>query len=170
MASAKQRKAARRNVKKAQRAWRSMSRRQHSRSQPAGRSRRRPGTGGGGAYYRIEVRPRSEFVTFRTQDVGRSGHTQRLAGKRSSGSWDTKSWLVRKSDAHVERGRLVIDDADAKKALRQIRGPIEHVRGNIFRAKPRKDVAERRKPTPAQRRARKRNIGKAQRARRSRAA
>lgn len=146
-----------------------MSQREHSLAQPQGRSRRKPGTGGGGGYYRINVRPKEQFVTFRTQDVGRPGHTQRIAGKRRSGRWDTQTWLVSKEDAHMEDGRLVIDVKKAKQTLGQVRGPISHVKGDVFEAKPRKNVPESEKPTPAQRRAQRANIKKAQQARRVRA-
>src|SRR5262245_2940446 len=112
MATEKQREAARRNIRKAQAAWRSMSRSQHSRAQPEGRVRKKPGTSGEGNYYRIAVRDKAEFVTFRTQDVGEPGHVQRVAGKRSSGSWDTLTWLISKDDAHVENGKLVADTAE----------------------------------------------------------
>ena len=88
MATSKQRTAAKRNVRKAQATWRSMSWTARSRAQPEGRSRRKPGSTGGGNYYHIEVRPKGEFVTFRTHDIGEKGHVQRVAGKRRSGSWD----------------------------------------------------------------------------------
>jgi hypothetical protein len=45
---------------------------------------------GGGAFFHIEVRPRREF-RIRTQDVGKKGGIQRVAGKRSSGSWDARN-------------------------------------------------------------------------------
>src|SRR4051812_3756694 len=106
MATEKQRAAARRNIKKAQAAWKAMSHTEHARSQPQGRGREKPGTTGGGEFYRIEVRPKGEFVTFRTQDVGGPGHIERLAGKRQSGSWDTQAWLVSKQDAHIEGDKL----------------------------------------------------------------
>jgi hypothetical protein len=166
MATAKQRKAARKNIRKAQQAWKGMSRRQHSRAQPQGRARKRPGTGGSGKFFRIEVRPKSEFVSFRNHDVGESGHLERLSGRRQSGSWATASWLVSKEDAHKEGDRLVIDNPKVREALRQLRGEVTHVRGDIFSAKPRRNVPEASKPTPAERRARKANIEKAQRARR----
>lgn len=165
MASLRQRKAVRKNIRKAQARWRAMTKRQHSLAQPEGRARRRPGTGGKGRYYRIEVRPTARFVSYRLHDVGRGGHTKRLAGKRTSGSWDTKSWLVLKSDAHVKGRTLVIDNPSAKTALKGIRGPIRHFKGDLFRAKPRRNVPEASKPTPAQRRAQTKNIKKAQRAR-----
>ena len=75
MATSKQRTAAKRNIRKAQATWRSMSRTARSRAQPEGRSRRKPGSTGSGDYYHIEARPKREFVAFRTQDVGRfKGH------------------------------------------------------------------------------------------------
>lgn len=142
-----------------------MNRRQHSMSQPEGRRRKRPGAGGG-RFYRVQVRPKSDFVAFRTQDVGDAGHLERLAGKRSSGSWDTQAWLVAKEDAHVERERLVIDNPQARTVLKQIPGPITRVKGDVFKAPVRKNVPESEKPTRAQRTARLKNIMKAQRARR----
>src|SRR5947199_8221176 len=102
MATERQRQAARQNVKKAQAAWQGMSHTEHARAQPQGRGRMKPGTAGGGEFYRIVVRPKSEFVTFRTQDVGKPGGIERLAGKRPSGSWATQAWLVSKQDAHVK--------------------------------------------------------------------
>src|SRR4051794_22851382 len=102
MATQKQRAAARRNIRKAQAAWQSMSRRQHAQAQPEGWKRKQPGTSAEGDYYHVAVRPKGDFVTFRTQDVSDPGHIQRVAGKRESGSWSTVKWLIGKEDAHVE--------------------------------------------------------------------
>ena len=121
MASEKQREAARRNIRKAQAAWQSMSHTQHARSQPQGRKRRKPGTSGESEFFRIVVRPKEQFVTFRTQDVGGPGHIERIAGKRSSGSWATQAWLVSKKDAHLDGGRLVPDSARRQEPPRQTR-------------------------------------------------
>jgi hypothetical protein len=164
MATQKQIAAARRNIKKAQKAWQEMSHRQHALAQPSGRSRKKPGAGGG-EFYRIEVRPKDEFVTFRTQDMGKKGGIERLAGKRSSGSWDTATWLVSKDFAHVEGRKLVPDHPDARKLFDDLGSQPTRVRGDIFKAKDRPNVPEREKPTPAQRRARTANIKKAQAAR-----
>ena len=168
MATSKQRTAARRNIRNGQAARQSMSRRQLARAQPEGRKRKKPGTQGGGEYYHVVVRPKDEFVTFRTQDVGEPGHIQRVAGKRSSGSWDTVKWLISKADAHVETGKLAGNTEAAKKALAALGSKPVHVTGDVFKAKPRPNVPERDKPTPAQRRARLANIKKAQAARRAR--
>ena len=166
MATPRQKTAARKNVRKAQTTWRSMSSRQHARAQPEGRKRAKPGAGGG-AFFHIEVRPKNEFVAFRNQDVGEPGGIERVAGKRSSGSWSTQKWLISKKDAHIEEGKLVADSADARKVLRLLRTKPVRVRADRFKAHDRPNVPEKAKPTTAQRRARKRNITKAQAARKS---
>lgn len=156
MATAKQQAAARTNIKKAQAKWRSMSSRQHSLAQPEGRQRAKPGTKGGGDYFRIVVRPKEEFVTFRNQDVGKPGGLQRLSGKRSSGSWSTQAWLISKDDAHahMKNGELIADSRGAKDLLAKLGSKPTHEKGDVFTAKDRPNVPERAKPTPAQKQAR----------------
>jgi hypothetical protein len=163
MASAQQRKTGRANIKKAV-ARRNPSPRSRSRAQPKGRKRDKPGAGGGN-FYRVEVRPKSEFTTFRTQDVGDPGGIERLAGKRASGSWSTVTWLISKDYAHREGDRLVADTVASKKVLRTLGSAPKHVRGDRFSAKDRPNIPERDKPTLAQKRTRRRNIKKAQAAR-----
>ena len=165
MATTKQIAAARKNIKKAQKAWREMSHTEHARAQPQGRGRKKPGTTGEGKFFRIEVRPSTDFVTFRNQDVGEPGGIERLAGKRESGSWSTVSWLVSKDFAHVEEGRLVPDHPDAKSLFEDLGSSPKHVKGDVFTASDRPNVPEKRKPTAAQKRARSANIKKAQAAR-----
>jgi hypothetical protein len=167
MATAKQIEAAKKNIKKAQKAWQEMSHTEHARAQPQGRARKRPGTTGEGEFYRIEVRPKSEFVTFRNQDVGEPGGIERLAGKRQSGSWDTATWLVSKKFAHIEGDHLVPDHNEAKKLFKELGSMPKHVKGDIFKAKDRPNIPEKDKPTAAQKKARASNIKKAQAARHS---
>jgi|SRR5579862_55250 len=166
MATSKQVQAAKSNIKKAQSEWRSMSSRQHALAQPQGRGRAKPGAKGGGDYYRIVVRDKSKFTTFRNQDVGKPGGLQRLAGRRSSGSWATVAWLVGKDKAHIEGGSLVADSSDAKDLLARLGSKPKHEKGDIFTAKDRPNVLEEDKPTAAQKRAQRQNIKKAQAARR----
>lgn len=128
--------------------------------------RAKPGSSGQGNYYHIELRDGGDFETFRTQDVGDPGHLQRVAGKRSAGSWSTVKWLVSKEDAHVEDGKLVGDTQEAKDLIRKLRSRPVQIRGDRFQAKPRRNVPERSKPTAAGTRARKQNVKKAQRAQR----
>ena len=137
----------------------------HKATQSNGRSRKKPGSGGSGNYYHVEVRDGDDFESFRTQDVGDSGHLQRVAGKRGSGSWATVKWLVSKEDAHVENGKLVPDTKDAKDLIKKLGSQPVQVRGDRFKAKDRPNVPEKAKPTPAQTRARRENIKKAQAAR-----
>ena len=130
--------------------------------------RRKPGASGKGAFFHIEVRPKIEFVTFRNQDVGARGGIERVAGRRENGSWDTQKWLVSKALAHVEDGSLVADTSAARKVLDMLGSRPRHLGGDRFKAKPRPDIPESDKPTPAQKRAWERNIKKAQAARRVR--
>lgn len=101
MATLKQKSVAKKNIKKAQKKWQSMTQRQRALAQPQGRMRQKPGSTGEGNFYRIEVRPKGQFSSFRTQDVGKKGGLERVAGHRASGSWDTAVWLVSKKDAHI---------------------------------------------------------------------
>lgn len=167
MTTTRQTEAARENIKKAQEKWRSMSSRQHSLAQPAGRRRAKPGAKGNGEYYRVVVRPKDRFVTFRTQDVGDPGGLQRIAGKRSSGSWSTQAWLISKEDAHIENEKLVADSQDAKNLLETLSSAPVLEKGDIFTAKDRRNVPESEKPTSAQKNAQAKNIKKAQAARTS---
>lgn len=132
------------------------------------RTRAKPGSGGGGRFFHIEVRPSAQFVAFRVQDVGTPGGVERVAARRASGSWDTAKWLVEKSHAHVEDGRLVPDSAEAKKLFESLGSEPVQIDGDRFHAKPRRDIPEDEKPTPAMRRAQLANIKKAQAAVRTR--
>ncbi len=109
--------------------------------------RRAPGSTGKGKFYRIELRPKGQFKSFRTQDVGKKGGLERLAGHRATGSWDTVTWLIAKDKAIVVNGHLKITGEKDQSVLKQIKGPIVHVEGDIFHAHPRtaRKIA---KPTP----------------------
>jgi len=166
MASTKQKKVAKGNIKKAQAKWKSMSSRQKTLAQPQGRARKKPGTTGKGKFYRIVVRSKSEFTSFRNHDVGNKGHIERLAGRRKSGSWATEAWLISKKDAKVSGNTLVGISSDAKKVISRLSSKPRKVKGDIFEAKPRRNIPEKSKPTKAMKTAQKRNIKKAQATRR----
>ena len=144
-----------------------------SNAKPAKRSggnirRAKPGARGTGRFFHIQVRPRGEFVSFRNQDVGARGGIERLAGQRANGSWDTQKWLIGKTEAHLDGSALVPDTAAARKVLSQLGSTPRHLGGDRFIAKPRRDIPESEKPTPAMRRAQLANIKKAQAAVRKR--
>jgi hypothetical protein len=130
--------------------------------------RAKPGARGTGRFFHIQLRPQSDFVSFRNQDVGRRGGIERIAGRRANGSWDTQKWLIGKSEAHLDGDELVADSVAAEKVLSQLGSVPRHLGGDRFIAKPRRDIPEREKPTPAMRRAQRANIKKAQAAVRKR--
>ena len=144
--------------------------REHASIEPKRRKRAKPGTKGEGEYFRINVRAKEEFTSFRYQDVGEKGHILRLAGRRSSGSWDTQVWLISKEDAHLEGDTLVADTEDARSLIESLGSKPKHVKEDVFEAKDRPNVPERKKPTDAQQKARLENIKKAQQTRRTRTA
>ncbi len=168
--SDKQKEVTKEDTKKGQPGSQEMKLRKPALARPKGRNRAKPGTKGEGEYFHIIVRPKEEFATFRTQDVGEKGHILRLAGKRSSGSWDTHAWLISKDDAHMEGDQFVADTDDGRKLIEGLGSKPTHVEGNVFEVKDRPNVPERKKPTEAQQKARLENIKKAQQARRSRLA
>jgi len=54
-----------------------------------------------GKYVRFRVREPTAFKTgtLRTHDVGRKGHSKRIAGRlKTSGKWATQAFLVAKRD------------------------------------------------------------------------
>jgi hypothetical protein len=128
-------------------------------------TRRKPGSTGRGDYYHIEIRPAQDFVTFQTQDVGRRGHIQRVAGRRSSGYWATVKWLIGKEDAHILDNKLVPDTQAAKNVIKQLGSQPVRLIGDRFKARPHRNIPEDAKPTAAQMQARRKNIKKAQAAR-----
>jgi hypothetical protein len=85
-------------------------------------------------YFRIVVRPKREFVAFRTQDVGKPGGIQRLTGRRPSGPWGTHTWLLSKEIAHLEKGKLVPDTREAAELLATFSSEPVHQGDDLFQA------------------------------------
>jgi hypothetical protein len=156
MTTARKRQAAKRNLRKPERGGQGTSSR--ARAQPAGRGRAKPGACSGGRFYRIEVAPARRFIAFRYHDVGKKAGVERIAGQRADRTWDTAGWLISKDLAHVERGRLVPDTADARKLLSALGVTPHHVIGDRFQAKVLRERARGTKLRPAGRRAKERNI------------
>jgi hypothetical protein len=133
-----------------------------SAAKPGARTRAKPGTKGGGRFFHIELRPSGQFVRFRVQDVGCPGGVERVAGRRANGTWETATWLIEKTHAHLADGKMVADSLEAEKLLETLGSAPVHIGGDRFRAKPRRDIQESEKSTPAMRRAQAANIKKAQ--------
>ena len=128
--------------------------------------RAKPGSRGGGCFFHIELRPSNQFDAFRVQNVGRPGGVERVAGRRASGSWDTAKWLLDRTHAHVEDGRLIADSLEVEKLFESLGSVPVQIAGDRFRARPRRDIPEDEKP--AMRKAQVANIKKAQAALRKR--
>lgn len=117
-------------------------------------------------YYHIEVLPRTDFVNFQTQPVGRQGRIQRVAGQRSSGYWSTVKWLIDKKEAHVQDNKLVADSLAAKNVMEQLGSEPVRMLGDLFKARPRPSFREEPKPAGSQPRARRDNSKKSPASRR----
>jgi hypothetical protein len=90
-----------------------------------------PQTPGESNYYRIIVRPKDLFSTFRTQEIGAPGNLQRLTGKRGE-AWITQAWLVSKRAAHIEGRRLIADSKDVGDFIKQLGIQPILRRGDVF--------------------------------------
>lgn len=132
-----------------------------------------------GKYYRLQLVPPKYFKknTFRTHDVGRKGHTKRIAGmlkKKYGGKWVTQAWLLHVDDYDFKDGKLIPRNKKAKEfyeKLVKLHGEPIWVEGRRFILRPahmqyytRKNippalkaviegVPKSVKPTPAQKRA-----------------
>lgn len=73
-------------------------------------------------YFHIIVRPKRQYIAFHTQDVGSPCGIQRLTGHRPSGAWNPCTWLLSKSLAHDEKGKLVPDTREAAELLATLKG------------------------------------------------
>lgn len=134
MPTQKQIEAARRNIRKAQRKWQSMSTSERSRSNPEGRRRIKAGRNGNGDYYHVEVRDKFYFELFRTHDIGTQG-IQRVDGRQADGRWMTLKWLFPKTQMRVVDGQLTALSEEARRILEQIEPAPRRVKGDIFHAK-----------------------------------
>lgn len=145
---------------------RTANRRENKKSLTRKQTRRKPGSTGRGEYYHIEVLPKADFVSFQTQEVGRRGHIQRVAGQRSSGYWSTVKWLIDKDDAHVQDNKLVPDTKAAKDVIEQLGSEPVHMLGDLFKARPRPQMHEAVHPASTLTRSRRETVKKTQSTRR----
>ena len=153
MATQRQRMASKKNIKKALRTWKFMTPRERALAQPNGKRRLKPGSTGEGNYYRIEIREKSQFSSFRNHDVGEKGGIQRIAGHRPSGSWDTQAWLIEKTLANVVGDTLKSRHKDVQEIIDSLGSKPKHIKGDLFQAKPERNVPEKDKPTEAMKKA-----------------
>jgi hypothetical protein len=177
MATARQKSAARKNIRKARKARRTKSatrptsartktiarskartkaRAKTAKAKPRAKStarRRTKPTARRRGFFHIEVQPKEAFVEFRTHDLGSDGGIERVAGKRAGGSWSTQEWLIAKDQAHVERGMLIGDTADARRVLTLLGSEPRHIKADRFTIHGPSGVPAEARPTMAPRRA-----------------
>lgn len=179
MATARQKSAARKIIRKAQKARRTKSatrrtaariktttrsktsakkrvRAKVAKAKPHAKStarRRTKPTARRRGFCHIEVQPKEAFVEFKTQDIGSEGGIERVAGKRAGGSWSTQEWLIAKDQAHVERGTLIGDTVDARRVLTMLGSEPRHIRADRFSIHGHTGFPADARPTPAPRRA-----------------
>jgi len=82
-------------------------------------------------YWRIRVRDPKDFEkgSFRTDDIGRKGHSLRIAGiLKKSGKWATQSWLLHKDDVRVVGKTISGKDLRVQKIIQGIRSNIGKIR------------------------------------------
>lgn len=68
-------------------------------------------------YLRIRVRNPSSFIkgSFRTHDIGRKGHSKRIAGRlKRTGQWATQNYLIKKADLGTLKGRKFVSQIKAR--------------------------------------------------------
>ncbi len=82
--------------------------------------------------FHIEIQPKEAFVEFKTQDIGRDGGIERIAGKRAGGAWSTQEWVIAKDQAHVERGTLIGDTVDARRVLTMLGAEPRRIKADRF--------------------------------------
>lgn len=77
-------------------------------------------------YLRIRVKNPRKFKKIRTDDIGRKGHSLRLAGvSRKTGKWETQAWLVdRKGIENKDIRTLLLLNGIAKDLSKQKRALI----------------------------------------------
>jgi hypothetical protein len=94
---------------------------------------RRSAGQGGGRYYRVRVQnPPRKGGNCRTHDVGRAGHTKRIACVYPDKGWDTQAWLLSKKDFKQTNGTLHPRSKSARTTYRMIlskHGKIHHKKG-----------------------------------------
>jgi hypothetical protein len=83
-------------------------------------------------FFHIEVQPKEAFVEFKTQHIGSEGGIERVAGKRAGGAWSTQEWLIAKDQAHIERGTLIGDTVDARRVLTMLGSEPRHIKADRF--------------------------------------
>jgi hypothetical protein len=85
-----------------------------------------------GSYYRIIVRPREDFKSFKSETPTINNTIQQINGKNAEGQWSTQSWLIHKDGAHIDSGKLVPDNKAVRRLLQVLDGHVVHIKDDVF--------------------------------------
>lgn len=86
-------------------------------------------------FFHVQLRDSAQFKNFRTEQLDKQGRIQRIAGQRANSSaWADQELRISKDCAHIENHRLVADTDEARSCLGWL-GAVEHVSGDVFRAR-----------------------------------
>lgn len=97
-------------------------------------------------YFQIEVRPKEDFVLFRTEEAGFPGNTLLVMGKQKNGHWATHKWLIDKKDAYITPdGKIKSDDFTVQRIIDYYcDGELVHKGKDVFQFCPCNDSREHR--------------------------
>jgi len=80
-------------------------------------------------YLRIRIADPKRFSKIRTDDIGRKGHSLRLAGiNKKIGKWETQAWLIDRKDIEKRDIRVFL-------LLRDILNDLPKAKRNILNKK-----------------------------------
>lgn len=80
-------------------------------------------------YLRIRIADPKRFSKIRTDDIGRKGHSLRLAGiNKKTGKWETQAWLIDRKDIEKRDIRVFL-------LLRDILNDLPKAKRNILNKK-----------------------------------
>ena len=74
-------------------------------------------------YRHIRVRSPKQFKkgTFRTQDIGRAGHSMRVAGRlKRGGKWATQKFIIPKSEYKKPSGQRLLQQIKRRYKIKRI--------------------------------------------------
>jgi hypothetical protein len=84
-------------------------------------------------YFRIIIRPRKQFVAFRTLGAEAPSSVQRLTNHQPMSIRPNQTWLLSKEIAHVEKGRIIPDTSEAVELLAAFGHQPVHQRDDLFK-------------------------------------
>lgn len=86
-----------------------------------------------GEYFRIIVRPRKKFLTFKSEPISSDGMLQQIHGQLPDKRWSTYAWLVNKQGAKAQEKTLVATTTSVTHLFRALNKKIIHVKDDTYK-------------------------------------